>query len=90
MAKTQFIFGLFGPDLNYYQLSTYSASTKMFQILTKALFWILEKKQTNAICIGGSVSTSHDVFFTHLEAIENLINIEFPAVSWQSTGSFIT
>jgi len=23
----------------------------------------LWKKQTNAICIGGSVSTSHDVFF---------------------------
>ena len=24
-----------------------------------------------------AVSTSHDVFFTHLEAIENLIKIEF-------------
>ena len=45
--------------------------------LTKALFG-LWKKQTNAICIGGSVSTSHDVFFTLLEAIDNLIKIKFP------------
>jgi len=29
-------------------------------------------------------------FFAHLEAIESLINIEFPGVSWQSAGSFIT
>ena len=36
------------------------------------------------------VLTSHNVFLTHLEAIENLMNIEFPGVSWQSTGLFIT
>ena len=33
--------------------------------------WVLNfklKKKTNAICIGGFISTSHDVFFTHLEA----------------------
>ena len=59
-------------------------------LLTKAVFGLLEKKRTNAICIGGSVSTSHDVFFTHLEAIENFINIEFPGVSWESTVSFKT
>jgi len=53
----------------------------------KGTFLDVGKKQANTICIGGSVSTSHDVFFTHLEAIENLINIEFPGVSWQSTGS---
>ena len=58
--------------------------------LNKGTFLDVGKKQTNAICIGGSVSTNHDVFFTHLEAIENLINIELPGVSWQSTGSFIT
>ena len=57
---------------------------------TKTLFWNFAKKQTNAICTGGFVSTSHGVFFTHLGAIENLINIEFPGDSWQSTGSIIT
>ena len=46
-------------------------------LLTKPLFGLC-KKQTNEICLGGSVSTNHDVFFTHLEAIENLIKIEFP------------
>jgi len=34
--------------------------------------------------------TVMDVFFIHLEEIKNLINIEFPGVSWQITGSFIT
>ena len=37
--------------------------------LSYIFFWTFENKQTNAICIGGSVSTSHDAFFTHLEAI---------------------
>ena len=32
----------------------------------KGTFLDYGKKQTNAICIGGSVSTSHDVFFTDL------------------------
>ena len=54
-------------------------------LLTKALFWTFENKQTNAICIGGTDSTTHDAFFTHQETIEHLINIEFPGVSWQST-----
>ena len=49
-------------------------------LLAKALFWTLEKKQTNAVCIGGSVSTSHDVFFTYLEANLKFDNIEFPGV----------
>ena len=35
----------------------------------KGQFFGRLKKQTYAICIGGSVSTSHDAFFTHLEAI---------------------
>ena len=52
-------------------------------------FFGLWRKKNNAICLSGSVSTIHDVFFTHLEAIENLMNIEFPGVSWQSTGSFM-
>ena len=58
-------------------------------LLTKALFWTFESKHANTICKGGSVSTSHEAFFTHMEVIENLINIEFPNVSWQHTGSFI-
>ena len=29
----------------------------------------LKNKLTNAICIGGFVSTNHDAFFTHLETI---------------------
>ena len=54
------------------------------------LFLDFNKRGKNAICKVGSVSTSHDVFFTHLEAIESLMNIEFPGFSWQSTDSFIT
>jgi len=41
---------------------------------------------SNAICKGGSVSNTHDAFFTHLETIEHLI--ECSGVSWQSTWLF--
>ena len=58
--------------------TTISVFSSIYLSTHKALYF---GKKTNAICIGGSVSTSHDVFFTHLEAIENLINIEFPGVS---------
>jgi len=41
-------------------------------------FWDLLK--INKIRTSGSLTTSHDAFFNHLQAIENLIIIEIPGV----------